>query len=210
MTGGGAGEAAGRKAVLSLFCRKLEPCFSRFPGGKRAPFIRAVCDQLQEFEEAVLGEAASRILKAAKGMTWPNVGELYQTCAAVRDERRRKAELIEAALDREPEERYPLPDEVALEIMARSDAGLCLRAMKEGYHPLIFEHVKVKRAMPTAAECAALARRSRERLAEAQARYRANPCSINTFYLRGLLGRRETLARLLYEAIDKCSAQGGA
>lgn len=191
--------------VIRLFCRKLEPCFSRFPGGKREPFIRAVCEELKDFDDRVLSEAAQRILRTAKGMTWPNVGELYRTCVEVRAELKRKAEAETSLAPSAKGERQPLPERVAVDIMVRADAALCLNAIAAGYHPLILDYVKAHRDMPDDAECERLYEESNRRLKRAQSAYDANPCHINGYYLRGLLGRRETIARLIVGAVAELS-----
>ncbi|MEP1934962.1 MAG: hypothetical protein ABJJ37_27120 [Roseibium sp.] len=187
--------------VMRLFCRKLEPCFSRFPGGKKNPFLRAVCEELKGFDEAILAEAASRILRSTKSTTWPNVGTLYQACSEVRSEHERKltfAEDTERARQGDGTGRS-LPDRVALEIMVRADFGLCRGAIEAGYHPLILDFVKSHRDMPTIDDCDLLQELSTDRLRDARTKYEANPSAINAFYLKGLLGRRETLARLILE-----------
>ncbi|MBD8875421.1 hypothetical protein [Roseibium polysiphoniae] len=200
------------EAVMRLFCTPIAPLFKRVPGGNRRAFIRAVCRSLQEFDDPVLSEAAHRILRTAKGMTWPNAGELYQTCATVRDELRRKAEQAATMADRQEGAagQLPLPETVAVDIMIAKDPDLVRYAVEGDYHTLLLDHVRQHRGLPDDDTCERLLNASRDRLVKAQAQAAAHPGPIENFYLQGLLNRRRAVARMIESAFAEREQKRGA
>lgn len=149
-------DKADQEKVLQEFIQPMRVYFGDPPGDDPAKVLALYIEALRYFPIDVLNLASKRLIFEAKRKTWPVIAECREMCVAAEASLRPKIE--EPRKPQAPNEMWREHADVIAEMRLMSVTS---RAIAEGWHGLLYDHLRARKCSPSNDDIAEMVRRKR-------------------------------------------------